>query len=160
MLKSIGFLQKVYLLYFRNRKTKVFVSKCGRPSALSGCGSESHFSEGTAHTSSKVPESSPMAAARVSSPTGPPFEIYNKSSQDLAVQFVQTILIYIQKVQSKACNIVSDPSIIFHLGKITDTLLTDGLQDGGFPGAHGDLSGTFHVNFYSKYLGRAHDDCG
>ena len=29
MLKSIGFFTKVYLLYFRNRKTKVFVSKCG-----------------------------------------------------------------------------------------------------------------------------------
>lgn len=65
-------------------------------------------------------------------PHGAALKIQDQGLENAAVCFIKAILIYFQKIQCEAGNIVGDHTIILHLGEITYSSSEDGWPDGGF----------------------------
>lgn len=65
-------------------------------------------------------------------PHGSALKIQDQGLENAAVCFIKAILIYFQKIQCEAGNIVGDHTIILHLGEITYSLQKTVGQTGGF----------------------------
>lgn len=74
------------------------------------------------YTSSNVPESSPIDAANVSSPTGPPENFWISVRSRVLIILSRPKFIDIQDIEGKVRHISCDRAVIFYLGKVAHSL--------------------------------------